>query len=148
MKKLNLDLSIYTFDIDFAGHVGNNVYLQWVEMGRCKFLEAAGFPIQMVVAKSGIIPVIAQTHIAYKKPLYLGEKVLLTLWLSRLEKVTHVIEFRFHNGAGALAATGYQKGVFVNAQTFKPSALSDDLRALFEPYLHAGEKNLVDTSPD
>jgi acyl-CoA thioester hydrolase len=138
MKKLNLDLSIYTFDIDFAGHVGNNVYLQWVEMGRCKFLESVGFPIHMVI-DSGIAPVIANTNITYKKPLYLGDQVSLQFWLSKLEKVIHVIEFRFYNGDGVMAATGHQKGVFVNAKTLRPAAMSDDMRALFLPYLHAGE---------
>ncbi len=138
MKKLNLDLSIYTFDIDFAGHVGNNVYLQWVEMGRCKFLEAAGFPIHAAIA-SGVVPVIANMNVAYKKPLYLGDKVSLAMWLSKLEKVTHVIEFRFYNGDGVLAATGHQKGVFVNSETLRPSALSADTRDLFLPYLHDSE---------
>lgn len=135
MKKLNLDLSIYTFDIDFAGHVGNNVYLQWVEIGRCNFLEEAGFPIMSAVAR-GLIPVIATTNISYKKPLYLGGKVSLEMWLSKLEKVIHVIEFRFYNRDGGLAATGHQKGVFVNPDTKRPAALSDDLRNLFLPYLH------------
>ncbi len=137
MKKLNLNLSIYTFDIDFAGHVGNNVYLQWVEMGRCKFLEAVGFPIHQAIA-TGIAPVIANMNIAYKKPLYLGDKVSLEIWLSKLEKVIHVIEFRFYNGDGVMAATGHQKGVFVNSTTLRPSALSADTRNLFLPYLYDG----------
>jgi acyl-CoA thioester hydrolase len=147
MKKINLDLSIYTFDIDFAGHVGNNVYLQWVEMGRCKFLEAVGLPIHRLIA-TGIAPVIANMNVAYKKPLYLGDRVLMEIWLSKLEKVIHVIEFRFYNGDGVLAATGHQKGVFVNSQTLRPAALSDDIRALLLPYLHDGEmvKNDSDRS--
>jgi acyl-CoA thioester hydrolase len=139
MKKLNLDLSIYTFDIDFAGHVGNNVYLQWVEMGRCKLLETVGFPIQTAIA-SGIAPVIANMNIAYKKPLYLGDQVSLEIWLSKLEKVIHVIEFRFYNGDGVVAATGHQKGVFVNATTLRPSSMSADMRNLFLPYLHTSEE--------
>ncbi len=138
MKKLNIDLSIYTFDIDFAGHVGNNVYLKWVEIGRCKFLEAVGFPIQAAIAK-GIAPVIANMHIAYKKPLYLGDKVFLEIWLSKLEKVTHVIEFRFYNGEEILVAMGHQKGVFVNSTTLRPFPLAPDIRDLFLPYLYDGK---------
>jgi acyl-CoA thioester hydrolase len=135
MQKLNFDLSIYTFDIDAAGHVGNNVYLQWVEMGRCKFLEAVNFPIHTAM-ESGVVPVIANMNIAYKKPLYLGEKVLLEIWLSELKKVAHTLEFRFYNGAGALAATGQQRGVFVNSTTLKPTALAPKIRDLFMPYVH------------
>jgi acyl-CoA thioester hydrolase len=135
MQKLNFDLSIYTFDIDAAEHVGNNVYLQWVEMGRCKFLEAVNFPIHTAM-ESGVVPVIANMNIAYKKPLYLGEKVLLEIWLSELKKVAHTLEFRFYNGEGILAASGQQRGVFVNSQTLKPTALSSEIRNLFEPYVH------------
>ena len=135
MQKLNFDLSIYTFDIDAAGHVGNNVYLQWVEMGRCKFLEAVNFPIHTAMA-SGVAPVIANMNIAYKKPLYLGEKVLLEMWLSELKKVTHTLEFRFYNEVGVLAATGQQRGVFINTTTLKPTALAPEIRDLFVPYVH------------
>jgi acyl-CoA thioester hydrolase len=139
MKKINVDLSIYTFDIDAAGHVGNNVYLQWVEIGRCKFLETVNFPIHTAMA-SGVVPVIANMNIAYKKPLYLGEKVLLEIWLSELKKVAHTLEFRFYNGAGVLAATGQQRGVFVNSETLKPAALPTGVRDLFTPYFHSGEQ--------
>ena len=135
MKKLNIDLSIYTFDIDFAGHVGNNVYLQWVEMGRCKFLEVVNFPIHAAI-ESGFVPVVVNMNIAYKKPLYLGNKVSLEIWLSELKKVTHILEFRFYDGDGVLAATGQQKGIFLNSKTLKPSSMSSDIRDLFSPYLH------------
>ena len=85
---------------------------------------------------SGVAPVIANMNIAYKKPLYLGDKVLLEIWLSELKKVIHTIEFRFYNGDGILAASGQQRGVFVNSQTLKPTALSSEIRDLFMPYVH------------
>lgn len=138
MKKLDVELSIYTFDIDFAGHVGNSVYLRWVEMGRCKFMGDVNFPVHTSV-ENDFIPVIVNTNITYKKPLYLGNKVFLKLWLSQLTKVTHTIEFRFYNEDGILACTGSQKGVFVNPKTLKPCSPSSDVRDLFLPYLHEHE---------
>jgi acyl-CoA thioester hydrolase len=78
-------------------------------------------------------------NIVYKKPLYLGDQVSLEIWLSKLEKVIYVIEFRFYNGGGVVAATGQQKGVFINATTLRPSAMSANMRTLFLPYLHTGE---------
>ena len=85
---------------------------------------------------SGVAPVIANMNIAYKKPLYLGEKVLLEIWLSELKKVTHTLEFRFYNEAGVVAATGQQRGVFINSTTLKPTALAPEIRDLFMPYVH------------
>jgi acyl-CoA thioester hydrolase len=142
MKKINVDLSVYTFDIDFAGHVGNNVYLKWVEMGRCQFMEAVNFPIHTSI-KSDFVPVMINMNITYKNPLYLGDKVFLEIWLSELKKVAHTIEFRVYNGDGLLAATGCQRGAFVNPKTLKPCALSSEIRELFLPYLHSVE-NAVD----
>ena len=46
MNKVVFDQEIYTFHIDFAGHVSNIVYVQWMEIGRLKLLEAVGLPVQ------------------------------------------------------------------------------------------------------
>jgi acyl-CoA thioester hydrolase len=107
-------------------------------MGRCKFLEAVNFPIQIAI-ETGFIPIVVNMQIAYKKPLYLGEKVLLDIWLSELNKTTHVVEFRFYNSDGILAATGQQKGIFVNSKTMRPASLTADIRNLFIPYLDNAE---------
>ena len=41
-RTVDLDLEIYTFDIDFAQHVSNITYIRWLEMGRLQFLADAG----------------------------------------------------------------------------------------------------------
>jgi acyl-ACP thioesterase len=33
-RTVEIDLDIYTFDIDFAGHVSNITYIRWLEIGR------------------------------------------------------------------------------------------------------------------
>ncbi|WP_225885403.1 acyl-CoA thioesterase [Leptolyngbya sp. KIOST-1] len=74
MQKLTYDLEVYTYQIDFAGHVNNSVYIHWMEIGRLKLLEAIGMPIHEVV-NQGIAPVLVETNIIYKLPLYLGDRV-------------------------------------------------------------------------
>ena len=46
---LELDLEIRTFEIDFAGHVSNIVYIQWLEIARTSLLDAVGLPIPQLV---------------------------------------------------------------------------------------------------
>jgi acyl-CoA thioester hydrolase len=136
MQKLCYDLEICTFHIDFAGHVSNIIYLQWMEIGRSKLLEAIGMPIHEVM-QAGFAPVLARTEINYRMPLYLGDRVFAELWLSELKNASALMCFCFYNGQGQLAADGQQKGLFVDQATKRPRRLQPEERSLFTPYLIA-----------
>lgn len=134
MGKIVFDLDIYTYQIDFAGHVNNSVYIQWMEIGRMKLLETIGMPTHEVM-KQGFTPVLVHTSIDYKSPLYLGDRVQVQLWLSELRNASAVMQFHFYNQKDKLVAEGLQKGLFVNAKTMRPKRLLPEERALFIPYL-------------
>jgi acyl-CoA thioester hydrolase len=134
MQKIVFDLDIYTYQIDFMGHVNNSVYIHWMEIGRIKLLEAVGLPIHEIF-KQGFAPVLVQTSIIYKSPLYLGDRVQGEMWLSELRNASAIMQFRFYNRHRVLAAEGVQKGLFVDTRTNRPKRLVSDERALFEPYL-------------
>ncbi|MBW4485391.1 MAG: acyl-CoA thioesterase [Tildeniella torsiva UHER 1998/13D] len=135
MHKLLFDLEVYTYQIDFAGHVNNSVYVHWMEIGRLKLLEAIGMPIHEVL-KQGIAPILVETNIIYKLPLYLGDRVQAQMWLSELRNASAVMQFRFYNGEQVLAAEGVQKGLFVDAKTMRPQRLPSEARASFAHYLN------------
>jgi acyl-CoA thioester hydrolase len=133
VKKVVFDLPVYTYQIDFAGHVSNIVYVRWMEIARAKLLEAAGRPVAKL-AEEGVVPVLAATHIEYKSPVLLGDRVRAEIWISQLKGATARIEVRFFNSEGALAATGWHRGVFVDRETKKPLRVPPGLRAALEPY--------------
>jgi len=134
MRKIELDLLVYTFHIDFAGHVSNIVYIQWMEIGRLKLLKAAKMPVEQLTQRD-IVPVLVSTEIEYKVPLVLGDHVRLEVWLSELKRASARMEFRFYNEADILCASGSQKGLFVHRGSMRPYRLSDEMRAAFETYL-------------
>ena len=134
MKKVEFELPVYTFQIDFAGHVSNIVYVQWMEIGRTKFMEAIGLPVAEMAA-GGIVPVLVSTEIEYKQPLVLGDRVRVEVWLSELRHASARLEFRFYKDGGVLAAWGSQKGLYVDLDSMRPHRLPRELRARFEPYL-------------
>ena len=134
MQKIFFDLDIYSYQIDFMGHVNNAVYIHWMEIGRTKLLEAGRMPTHEIY-KQGFVPVLVQTSITYKSPLYLGDRVQVELWLSELRNASATMQFRFHNSQQKLAAEGFQKGLFVDKQTMRPRRLRSEERALFVPYL-------------
>jgi acyl-CoA thioester hydrolase len=135
MKKIQIHQEIYTYQIDFAGHVSNIVYIQWMEIGRLKLLEAVGMPVAKLTRDAGIFPTLSRTEIQYKKPLFLGDTVQIDIWLSRLKNVSAVMEFRFYNGRGKLTTSGRQTGLFLDGTTHKPCRLSEQQRASFTVYL-------------
>jgi acyl-CoA thioester hydrolase len=137
MQKITVNLEVYTYQIDFAGHVSNIVYIQWMEIARIKLLEAIGLPTHEI-AKAGFIPVLVQTEISYKTPLYLGDRVQVELWLEELKNVSAIMTFHMTNQRGEIAAEGRQKGIFFDTATQRPKRLAPQERDLFLPYLQVG----------
>jgi len=132
--KLHFDLPIYPFHIDAMGHVNNVVYVEWMEIGRVRLLEAVEMPIEQI-AKEGFGPALVETTIRYKAPLYLGDTVSGTIWLSELKGASARMAFEFFNQDGELAAEGTQRGLFIDLNTKKPKRLTKEQRSRFTPYL-------------
>ncbi len=138
MKKVEFDQEIHTFDIDFAGHVSNIVYVRWMEIGRLKLLAAAGLPVERVVDELGLFPTLIATEIRYRRQLFLGDRVTVHVWLSKLKHVSAIMEFRFFNQYGDLAAEGRQTGLFIDARSHKPTPLSEEAHQRFVAFLDQG----------
>ncbi len=140
MEKIIFEQDIYTYQIDFAGHVSNIVYIQWMEIGRLKLLEAVGMPVAKLTLDNGIFPTLSKTEIQYRKPLFLGDRVRIEVWLSRLKNVSAVMEFRFYNTAGDLTTSGRQTGLFIDGASQKPHRISKEQRAAFSMYLETADR--------
>jgi acyl-CoA thioester hydrolase len=138
MQKISFEEEIHTFHIDFLGHVNNGVYIQWMEIGRTKLLEAAGMRTQEIMQQR-FAPLLVQTNISYKVPLYLGSRVRVEVWLSELRNTTGILQFRFYNEEKVLVAEGWQRGLFVDTKTMQPRRLLAEERAMFLPFLEPAE---------
>jgi len=134
MSKVKFEVEVYTYQIDFVGHVSNIVYIQWMEIGRLKLLEALGLPISEL-AKTNIAPVLVETNIKYKKSVYIEDKIIVEIWFSDLMNATAIMEFRFYNVKGDLVATGRQKGLFINRKTMKVHRITVEERKALEKFL-------------
>jgi acyl-CoA thioester hydrolase len=134
-QKLTFDEKVYTYHIDFVGHVSNIVYIQWLENGRVKLLEAMGLPVTDLAQDEGIVPVLTETSIKYKKPLFLNNTVTIEVWISKLNNASAIMEFRFFNEKGELCASAQQKGLFIDRKTMRPTRLSPKNREAFERFL-------------
>ncbi|HEX6476552.1 MAG TPA: thioesterase family protein, partial [Acidimicrobiales bacterium] len=125
-RTVEIDLDIYTFDIDFAGHVSNISYIRWLEIGRIQLLADIGYETHELV-EAGLAPLVIRTEIDYLLPLKLGDPVHMSLDLTELRAASATIDFRI-TSRGQLAATARQLGLFVKLDTGKPARVSPELR--------------------
>jgi acyl-CoA thioester hydrolase len=133
--KAVIEFEVYTFHIDFSGHVSNLAYVQWMEISRLKLLETTGSSVQEMAEQKGVIPVLTETQISYKRALYFGDAVRVEAWFSEIRAASAWVEYRFYNQRGELAASGRQKGVYLHRDSLRPYRLTSDERARLEPYL-------------
>lgn len=126
-------LEVYTFDIDFAGHVSNITYIRWLEIGRLRLLDAAGWPVTEALAR-GVVPILASTEIRYRRPIKLGDAVRLDVSIAELGRASATMQFTVWAEQHA-AATATQKGLFVDAATGRPHRLTEAERATFRPFV-------------
>ncbi len=134
MSKIVFEQEVYTYQIDYVGHLSNIIYIEWMEIGRTKLLEYIGLTFDKMEAES-IAPVLASTEIKYKKSLYLAEKVRIEVSIYELKNASAIMNFNFYNSKNELAATGLQTGLFINLTTKRPHRLNAEQRLAFEKLL-------------
>ena len=135
MKKLKFTEPIYTYHIDFVGHVNNIIYIQWLENARVKLLQAMDLSITELADEDKILPIITETVIKYKKPFFLDNTVHVEVWVSAIMNVSAIFEFRFLNEKGEVCSTGSQKVLFIDKETQRPSRKIVKYKGAFERFL-------------
>lgn len=120
-----MPLNVQTYDIDFAGIVSNLTYVRWLEDLRLYFLRIH-FPLE-VMMKEGNVPTVQTTHIEFKRPIRLFDKVIGHLWMSELAspKWIGTMEIVAND---RVATTAAQHGVFISLATLKPSIVPEVLQ--------------------
>jgi acyl-CoA thioester hydrolase len=136
MKSLYLehDIRVVTYDIDFAGHVSNTVYLYWLEDMRLKMFDLY-CPLQGLL-EIGLTPVLVSTEIRYIRPIRLFDKPKGKMWVSELGLSTLTIEAEIYL-ADTLTTTARHVGVFVNMNSMKPARLPKVFRDVVSNYAAA-----------
>ncbi len=135
MKKLKFTEPIYTYHIDFVGHVNNIIYIQWLENARVKLMQAMGLSITELADEDEILPIITETVIKYKKPFFLDNTVFVEAWVAEMMNVSAIFEFRFLNENGEVCSTGSQKVLFIDKETQRPSRKIVKYKEKFKKFL-------------
>ena len=132
-RPLHVELTFQpkTYDIDFAGHVSNIVYIRWLEDLRMMVLDTY-LPLNILMER-GIAPVVMRTTIDYKRPVKLFDSVSGVMWASEMENVKGILSAEFTVNGNVVAAAE-QIGLFVRMNTGRPVAFPEEFRRQFETF--------------
>ncbi len=122
---VTLTFHVKSYDIDFAGVVSNIVYLRWLEDLRLELL-ATVVPLRQLV-EAGIVPVVVETQIQYRRPITLFDRPVGRMWSVPIAGNRWRTEAEFRLGT-LVSAHAVQDGCFVDLQTKRPVALPDAFR--------------------
>ncbi|HEY9784616.1 MAG TPA: thioesterase family protein [Candidatus Obscuribacterales bacterium] len=119
-----MQISVGTYDIDFAGHVSNIVYLRWFEALRLKIFEDY-YPLQPLMER-GLLPIIASHHIEYKRPVKLFDKPTGHMWIESAGSARMIFQGEIRVG-GEAATTATHVGLFVDSKSMRPVRIPKEI---------------------
>lgn len=121
--------TVKTYDIDFASHVSNIVYIRWLEDLRFALLDEY-YPLDHAMAE-GAAPVLTRTEIDYKSPIRLFEPVTGRMWAGEMGRLRMELRAQFHV-ADRLCADVRQQGVFASLETGRPVRVPAELLTVYQ----------------
>ncbi|MHA6768191.1 acyl-CoA thioesterase [Sphingobium ummariense] len=109
-------------DIDFMGHVNNASYLKWVQAAVLDHWRALA-PSDAV---AGHLWVALKHEITYRKPTFLGDDVIATVLLEKVQGARAFYETVIRRGEEVLAEVK-SSWCCVDADTLRPARLARDI---------------------
>lgn len=92
VPRLVVPLEVYYFDTDAGGVVHNIAYLRMVEIARSQLAASLGWTLEEM-HRTGLVPVVARTEIDYLKPARLGDSLLVSAEVVKIEKIRSYFQF-------------------------------------------------------
>lgn len=118
-------------DLDAMGHVNNATYLTYLEEARVRFWDhLASLHPRLVPDRFPFV--LARAEIDYQAPLFLGDRVWIDLWVSRVG--TKSFDFTYVLRNTAMEEVARARTVQVYLENGQSAPLPDWMRELLEVY--------------
>ncbi len=126
-----LDIRVYYEDTDAGGVMYYANYLKFFERGRTEWLRRLGVNQSELAAKEHRLFVIKKVEIQYRIPAKLDDLLAIHSRITRLGHASITFDQSALRGNELLCESSIQVAC-VDARTFRPAALTHELRTLLE----------------
>lgn len=117
-----LPLGVRVRDLNYGGHVGNDVVLGYFQEGRAGYLQHVGGYSEIDIGGCGII--LPEAHILFRKEMFLGDELMLKVRISELGRSSFRMEYRLEKG-GEAATEGWTSLVAFDYRRRRPVRLPE-----------------------
>lgn len=133
-KIFNWPVRVYYEDTDAGGVVYHSNYLNFMERARTEWLRALGFEQPQVKTDLGVIIVVHSLAVEFKSPAYFNDMLDVHCKLTKIGRGSIEMEQRILR-AHHLLIKAQVKLAFVNAETFRPLGIPEEIKAAMLPRL-------------
>lgn len=125
-REFSTGIELRFSDFDLYNHVNSVLYFSYLETARVQifrdvFLELTG---------RGIFSLVGKAECEYRIPILFGDKVVVTLWISRVGTTSFDIDYRIHDGGERTFASARTTMVCFDNENKSAVPVPDSLRAL------------------
>ena len=129
-QRVDFDIDVRYVETDAMGVVHHSNYLVWFEYARTKLCELSGVHYSEI-EKAGYGLMVTGVEVRYRQGARYGDRVTVTVWLSRLgSRVAH-FEYEVRRD-GLLLTSGETHHVWIRFSDNRPCRIPEVARPLFE----------------
>ena len=132
MNEFIWPVRVYYEDTDAGGVVYHSHYLNFMERARSEWLRSLGFQQTELRTHLGVLFVVRQLSIQYRRPAQFDDQLQVHSRLRRLGRSLLEFEQRIQRGEQVLTEATVEV-VCIDAQRFKPVSMPDTIRNTMQP---------------
>ena len=110
-RQSRIQIRVRYAETDAMGIAHHSNFVIWLEMGRVAFLDELGFPYREV-EKRGVLLVVTQVGVKYRRPAVFDDEIILTTRLGALKSRLVRFEYALERASdSALLAEGFTEHI-------------------------------------
>ena len=113
---ITFEHKVHYYETDKMGVVHHSNYIRWMEEARVFAMDQVGYPYKKF-EDNGLVSPVLSVECAYKKSVFFGDVVGITVFLEKFHLATFSFGYKFYNISknGELCATAKSSHCFINS---------------------------------
>lgn len=135
----NIEYRVTVRDINYGGHMGNEIPLTLFQQGRIDFFNSLS--LSEIDIGDGIGIIQRESYVKYNREVFLGEKLKISIDKIEIDKLSLKFYYTIYNEKEESVVEGTTVMVTYNYKLKKISKVPESFRKLIEEMLEKNKKN-------